>query len=58
MSVSPQSPSIGGGGQDGNEFGSGKQALPFEFTALEVCLELAFKFLEQEVHSVAVMFIS
>ncbi|XP_066311029.1 putative magnesium transporter MRS2-D [Miscanthus floridulus] len=37
----------GGGGQDGHEFGSGK-ILPFEFRALEVCLELAFKFWEQE----------
>ncbi|CAD6238780.1 unnamed protein product [Miscanthus lutarioriparius] len=48
-SSSPQqlSSTGGGGGQDGHEFGSGK-ILPFEFRALEVCLELAFKFWEQE----------
>ncbi|CAL5067789.1 unnamed protein product [Urochloa decumbens] len=48
----PPSPGVGGaGGKDAGQAPSGcggKGALPFEFRALEVCLEFACKALEQE----------
>ncbi|KAL6652904.1 hypothetical protein ACP70R_011829 [Stipagrostis hirtigluma subsp. patula] len=45
--VSPRSSGEGGGGKDGQALG-GDNALPFEFRALEVCLEFACKSLEHE----------
>ncbi|CAL5016979.1 unnamed protein product [Urochloa decumbens] len=47
--AAPPSPGAGGG-KDGQAAsgGGGKGALPFEFRALEVCLEFACKALEQE----------
>ncbi|KAL6885920.1 hypothetical protein ACP4OV_010181 [Aristida adscensionis] len=45
--VSPPSPGEGGGGKDGPTPGRDK-VLPFEFRALEVCLEFACKSLEHE----------
>ncbi|PUZ47170.1 hypothetical protein GQ55_7G142200 [Panicum hallii var. hallii] len=43
----PPTPEVGGDGKDGQALGSDK-VLPFEFRALEVCLEFACKSLEQE----------
>lgn len=53
-SISPSPASRGGeeaagNGKDGEALGGGDKALPFEFRALEVCLEFACKSLEQEV---------
>ncbi|TVU14479.1 hypothetical protein EJB05_37950, partial [Eragrostis curvula] len=45
--VSPRSPGEGRGGKEGQALGSDK-VLPFEFRALEVCLEFACKSLEHE----------
>ncbi|XP_052153766.1 putative magnesium transporter MRS2-D [Oryza glaberrima] len=52
-SISPSPASRGGeeaagNGKDGEALGGGDKALPFEFRALEVCLEFACKSLEHE----------
>ncbi|XP_062208992.1 putative magnesium transporter MRS2-D [Phragmites australis] len=52
--VSPPSPRERGGDKDGQALGSDK-ALPFEFRALEVCLEFTCKSLEQEVQPAALL---
>ena len=49
----PPAAGVGGEGKDAQALGRESKALPFEFRALEVCLEFACKSLEQEVQSMA-----